>query len=308
MVLSITFYPLYKLFLRFLKRSWLSSLATLLVILAVIIGPFSFIISSLAGEIADVYSAIQDKGIESVTNVQSHPALQELMQRLSSYRILQKLNLQESVLSTLKAIGEYVVKHVSDVFTNAFVLVMNFIIMCLTIYYFLKDGEALTRYLKNLLPFSEEQKRKLAERVVETIIAAVYGQLTVGVVQGSLGGIAFGVLGISSPVFWGTIMAIVSFVPLFGTFLVWGPAGIILILSGSYAKGIGLLLFGALVISSVDSVLKPLIIGGKAKLHTLLVFFSVLGGIKFLGFLGFILGPLIAALCLSLFEIFTEET
>jgi predicted PurR-regulated permease PerM len=102
-------------------------------------------------------------------------------------------------------------------------------------------------------------------------------------------------------------MAIFSFVPLFGTLLVWGPAVVILILSGSLGKGIGLLIFGALIISNMDSVLRPLIIGSKAKLHTLLVFFSVLGGIKFLGFLGFILGPLIAALCLSLFEIYTEE-
>ena len=207
----------------------------------------------------------------------------------------------------MKTVGEYVVKHVSDVFKNAFVLVLNFVIMCLTIYYFLKDGETLTEYLKNLLPFSEEQKRKLVERVKETVIAAVYGQIAVGIAQGTLGWIAFWILGLPSPVFWGTVMAIFSFVPFFGTLIVWGPAVVILILSGSLGKGIGLLLFGALIISNIDSVLRPLIIGGKAKLHTLLVFFSVLGGIQFLGFLGFILGPLIAALCLSLFEIYTEE-
>lgn len=307
MVLSITFYPLYTLFLKYIKRSWAASLLTLLAILITIFGPFSYIVSALTGEITSVYVAIEEKGIETITNIQSYPKLQELLQKLASYEILKGFDLQEGIVNSLKTVGEYVVKHVSDVFKNAFVLVLNFVIMCLTIYYFLKDGETLTEYLKNLLPFSEEQKRKLVERVKETVIAAVYGQIAVGIAQGTLGWIAFWILGLPSPVFWGTVMAIFSFVPFFGTLLVWGPAVVILILSGSLGKGIGLLLFGALIISNIDSVLRPLIIGGKAKLHTLLVFFSVLGGIQFLGFLGFILGPLIAALCLSLFEIYTEE-
>lgn len=306
-VMSIVFYPLYALFLRFIKRRWAASLVTLLLILLLMIGPFTLIISSLAGEITDLYSAIESRGIETVTNIQSYPRIQEMTQKIASYKILQGFNLQESVVSALKSFGEYIVKHVSGVFTNALLLVVNFIIMCLTIYYFFIDGGSLIEYLKKLLPFSEKQKIKLVDRVKETVMAAVYGQLAVGIAQGTIGGTAFWVLGISSPVFWGSVMAIVSFVPLFGTLLIWGPAGIILILSESYAKGIGLLLFGAIIISSMDNVLKPLIIGGKAKLHTLLVFFCVLGGIKFLGFLGFILGPLIAALCLSLFEIFSEE-
>jgi predicted PurR-regulated permease PerM len=307
MVLSITFYPLYKLVLKYLKHPWAASLVTLVAILVIMFGPFSYIVSALTNEITNVYSSIEEKGIDTITNIQSYPSLQELLQKLASYDILKGFDLQESIVNSLKSVGTYFVKNVSNVFRNVFVLLFNFIIMCLTIYYFLKDGETLTEYLKKLLPFSEKQKLKLVERVKETIIAAVYGQLAVGIVQGAFGGIAFWALGLSSPIFWGTVMAITSLVPLFGTFLVWGPAGLILILSGSLVKGIGLLLFGALIISSIDSVLKPLIIGGRAKLHTLLVFFSVLGGIKFLGFLGFILGPLIAALCLSLFEIYIEE-
>jgi len=307
MVLSITFYPLYKLFLKYVKRSWAASLLTLLAILITIFGPFSYIVSALTGEITSVYIAIEEKGIETITNIQSYPKLQELLQKLASYEMLKGFDLQEGIVNSLKTVGDYIVKHVSDVFKNAFILVLNFVIMCLTIYYFLKDGETLTEYLKNLLPFSEEQKRKLVERVKETVIAAVYGQIAVGIAQGTLGWIAFWILGLPSPVFWGTVMAFFSFVPFFGTLLVWGPAVVILILSGSLGKGIGLLLFGVLIISNIDNVLRPLIIGSQAKLHTLLVFFSVLGGIQFLGFLGFILGPLIAALCLSLFEIYIEE-
>lgn len=115
------------------------------------------------------------------------------------------------------------------------------------------------------------------------------------------------IFGLPSPVFWGMTMAVFSLVPLFGTAIIWGPAGIILILGGSYGKGIGLLLFGFFIIGMADNILKPIIIGGRAKLPTLFIFFSVLGGISFFGAIGFVLGPLILALCLSLLEIYTTK-
>jgi len=139
------------------------------------------------------------------------------------------------------------------------------------------------------------------------VVAAIYGGVAAGIAQGILGGIAFLIFGIPSPVFWGTAMAFFSFIPVFGSFLIWGTAVLFLILSGSLLKGIGLLLYGVLVISSVDNVIKAWVIGSRTKLHILIIFFSVLGGMMFFGFVGFILGPLIAALCLSLLEIYTYE-
>ncbi len=307
MVLSITFYPLYNVFLKLIKRPWAASLITLIIILMLIIGPFTYIVGSLVNEITNIYITIEDKGFETITKIQEHPRFASVFEKISSYKILEDFDLQEGTVTTLKAIGKYIAQHISDLFKNAVILIVSFIIMCLTIFYFLKDGAILTSYIKKLLPFTDKQKKRLEQRVKEMVIAAIYGGLAVGVAQGTLGGFAFFMFGISSPVFWGTTMAFFSLVPVFGTFLVWGPAGLILILSGSYAKGIGLLLFGMLVISTVDNIIKPLIIGGRTKLHILLVFFSVLGGIKFFGFLGFILGPLIAALCLSLLEIYTVE-
>jgi predicted PurR-regulated permease PerM len=307
MVLSITFYPLYKLFLKFIKRPWAASLLTLIIILIIMLGPFSYIVGTLVSDITDVYSTIEEKGFETITKIQTHPSVAGIFEKISTYKIFEGLDLEQSAINTLKTIGKSIAERTKDVFKNAVVLIVNFIIMCLTTFYFLKDGNTLASFIKRLLPFSETQKDRLEERVKEMVIAAIYGGLAVGVAQGTLGGIAFFLFGLPSPVFWGTAMAIFSLVPLFGCFIIWGTAGVILLLSGSYAKGIGLLLYGALIISSVDNIIKPLVIGGRTKLHTLLVFFSVLGGIKFLGFLGFILGPLIAALCLSLLEIYTFE-
>lgn len=307
MVLSITFYPLYKLFLRWIKKPWASSLLTLFIILLIILGPFSYIVGTLAGDITKVYSSLEEKGFEPLSAIPTHPKITALMDRISSYKIFEKIDLQQSAVATLKSIGKYIAEHTKDIFKNAVVLIVNFIIMCITIFYFLKDGNTLAQFIKKLLPFSETEKDRLEERVKEMVIAAIYGGLAVGVGQGTLGGIAFFFFGLPSPVFWGTAMAMLSLVPFFGCFLIWGSASIILLLSGDYARGIGLFLYGTLIISSIDNFIKPVIIGGRTKLHVLLVFFSVLGGIKFLGFLGFILGPLITALCLSLLEIYTFE-
>lgn len=307
MVLSITFYPLYKFILRSSKRPWSASLLTLIIILITILVPFLFIISSLANDITDLYSMIEQRGIENIINVDIHLRIEEALRNLIPAGVFQKFNIQASLVATLKSIGDNVVKNVSGIFKNAFILGVNFIIMCMTIYYFLKDGEVLAAYLKKLLPLTEEQKHRFEERIKQTVIAAVYGGLAVGVAQGTLGGIAFWAFGLSSPVFWGTTMCVLSLVPLFGTFLIWGPASLIMFLSGSYMKGIGLFLFGALIISSVDNIIKPLVIGSRTKMHTLLVFLSVLGGIKFMGLVGFILGPLIMALFLTLIEIHAAE-
>ncbi len=305
MVLSITFYPLYKVLLKFVKRPGISSIITILIIMVLIVGPFTYIISALVNEVTNIYSNIEEKGFDAITKIQEHPGFTSIYKKLGSFVAAENLDLKKGIINTLKTIGEYIGKHISDIFTNAVVLIMNFIIMFLTIFYFLKDGEKLAEYLKGLLPFSGEQKRRLTIRAKEMVIAAIYGGVVVGLAQGILGGLAFLIFGLPSPVFWGTAMAVFSLVPLFGTFIVWGPASLFLFLSGSYGKGFGFLLYGILIISMADNILKPIIIGSRTKLHTLLIFFSVLGGIKFFGFIGFILGPLITALSLSLLEIYT---
>lgn len=307
MVLSIIFYPLYKLSLKFVKRPWAASLITLLIILTIMLGPFSYIVSSLVGEITDVYSTLEKKGFESLTNIDNYPAVSAFFEKLSRYKIFQQIDLQESAVQTLKSLGKTIAGQTKNVFKNAVLLIIGFILMCITTFYFLKDGNTLAIFIKRLLPFSEAQKDRLEQRVRQMVIAAIYGGLAVAVAQGMLGGVAFLIFGLPSPVFWGTAMAVLSLVPLFGCTIIWLPTGIYLLLSGSIMKGIGFLVYCLLLITSIDNIIKPLVIGGRTKLHTLLVFFSVLGGIKFMGFLGFIMGPLVTALCLSLLEIYTFE-
>jgi predicted PurR-regulated permease PerM len=137
------------------------------------------------------------------------------------------------------------------------------------------------------------------------VIATVYGGILIALVQGLLGGLTFWVLGLASPVLWGTAMALFSFVPLGGTALIWGPAAVILLIAGKITKGIILVAIGVFVIGSVDSFLRPLLVGARTNIHPLILFFAVIGGIQAFGMIGVIAGPLIATLCVTLMEIYT---
>jgi len=306
MVLSIVFYPLYRVLLRSLRFPSLASLSTLIIILVLIMGPFAFIIGSLIDDVTTLYTTIEEKGFAFINEIMEHPVVTSVVERLRFSKILEGLDLKEGVITTLKGIGEYIVQNVSHLFGNIVVLIINFFIMCFSIFYLLKDGGALVNYIKGLLPFNDVQKESLARHVRETVIAAIYGGIAVGAAQGLLGGIAFYIFGIPSPVFWGVTMTFFSFVPVFGTFLIWFPASLILFFTGNYLNGVGLLLYGVLIISSVDNIIKPIVIGRRTRLHILLIFFSVLGGIQLFGFIGFILGPLITSVSLSLLEMYRK--
>jgi predicted PurR-regulated permease PerM len=141
-------------------------------------------------------------------------------------------------------------------------------------------------------------------RTREVIDASVYGVITVAVIQGALGGLAFWALGLPSAIIWGVVMVFLSMVPMLGAFLVWVPAAIYLALTGQYVKAVILVLWGTLVIGMIDNFLRPKLVGGRTRLHELLIFFAVLGGLNVFGVLGVVLGPVVLAITLSLIDVY----
>jgi predicted PurR-regulated permease PerM len=181
---------------------------------------------------------------------------------------------------------------------------IDFIFMVLSIFFLLEDGPRFVEKVGNYIPFSKRQQERLLSQTKGIVVSTIYGGVTVAVIQGVIGGVAFAILKIPSPVVWGTAMFIASFIPLVGTFVIWGPAVLYLVFQGSLWKGITLLLIGIFGISAADNVLRPLIMRDKMQMPILAIFFSILGGIKLFGFIGFIMGPLVLALFVSVFEIF----
>ena len=180
-------------------------------------------------------------------------------------------------------------------------------IMLYLLFFFLRDGTKIVRLLRHYLPLGDDYERLLVSRFSDTTQAVIKGTILISVLQGIIGGVLFGLVGIPNPVLWGATMGVLAIMPLIGTSVVWLPAAIILMVTGSFWSGMIILLVGALVISSVDNFLRPILVGRSTKMPDSLVLLSTIGGIATFGVSGFIIGPIIAALFLSLWTIFEEK-
>jgi predicted PurR-regulated permease PerM len=184
--------------------------------------------------------------------------------------------------------------------------IFSSIIMLYVMFYFLSMGEVLLRKILYFLPLDDNNEQKLLKRFTSVARATIKGTLIIGVMQGAICGIAFAIAGIHGPVFWGSVMAVMSIIPAFGTAIIWFPALIILALTGHFT-GVAILavLCGA-VAGNLDNVVRPRLVGKDTKMHDLFVLFGTLGGISMFGLLGIILGPIVAALFITIWEIYGE--
>ncbi len=303
-VFSVVFYPIYVFLSKYIKVKSIASSITVLIILVAIIVPITYLSFLLIGELEKFGDYTNSAGLQSVRDLFEKMKASSHFEKLSSLIGQGNMPTYDQFMDNIKKIGSILAANLSIRITNIISAAINFLFMIFTIFFLFKDGPGFLRKLKDYLPFNEEQKTRLATQMKDMIVSTVYGGVAVAVIQGLLGGIAFYVIGINSPVLWGIAMSVMSFVPLVGTLAVWGPTSVYLIIQGDYMNGIGLVLYGIFVISMVDNILKPLIIGSRTKMPTIVIFFSVLGGIKAFGIIGLIMGPLIMAVFVSVFEIF----
>jgi predicted PurR-regulated permease PerM len=191
---------------------------------------------------------------------------------------------------------------------SATMITVNFLFMLFvllyTMFFFLIDGERLLGKILYYLPLEDKDEQIMLEKFTSVTRATLKGTAVIGVLQGTLAGVAFFAVGIPSAVFWGTVMAVLSFIPGIGSALVWGPAVLILFGAGHWGRGLALGLFCALVVGSIDNFLRPRLVGKDTRMHELMILFSTLGGIAMFGVLGVIIGPIIAALFVTVWEIY----
>ena len=183
-------------------------------------------------------------------------------------------------------------------------VVVQMFFVVFTMYYLFRDGDRILGVIRDALPLERKQAEDILERTRDVVGASVYGLFSIAIIQGTLGGLAFWVLGLPSAIVWGVAMVFLSMIPMLGAFLVWVPAAIYLFATGHYLKGIFLVLWGTLVIGMIDNFLRPKLVGGRTKLHELLIFFAVLGGLQVFGVLGIVLGPVVLAITLALVDVF----
>lgn len=308
-VFSIVFYPLYAFILKRLKWKHLASLITLIIILLLILGPFSYLSFILTQEIVAMMGKIEKGTLDPMGTIMQHPYINDVLSKMLFFFNVSEGQFQKVLIDMISQIGKASTGFIKSGLGNIASAAIDFIFMIFSIFFLLEDGPRFVEKVGDYMPFSKKQKEKILAQTKGIVVSTIYGGVTVAVVQGVIGGFAFAILKVPSPVVWGTAMFIASFIPLVGTFVVWGPAVLYLLLQDHLWKGIILMLIGVFGISAADNVLRPLIIRGKMQMPILAIFFSILGGIKLFGFIGFIMGPLVLALFVSVFEIFryTEE-
>jgi len=218
--------------------------------------------------------------------------LQKIKQWLSSAAV----NTSQLAASHLMSFGQ-----------NALRFAVLTLIMLYLLYFFFKDGERLISAVGRAIPLGDERERNLFIRFAEVSRATMKGTFVVGLVQGSLGGLLFWLLGIEAAIFWGVIMVLLSFLPVLGSSIIWAPAGLILLVTGSPFKGLFLLAAGTGIISLADNLLRPRLVGRETRLPDFLVLLATLGGLTLFGISGFVIGPVLAALFLTVWEMFGQE-
>ena len=173
------------------------------------------------------------------------------------------------------------------------------------LFFFLRDGLALGNAIQSILPFGPKRNEELMTRTAELVFAGSMATLTVAAVQGLTGGIVFAALGLPAPIFWGVVMGFCALLPLFGTALIWGPAVVGLLAMGAWGKAAILLVLGLVLVGGIDNLLRPILVSSKTQMNGLVVFISILGGVTAFGFVGLVLGPVVAAAIISLLELGT---
>jgi predicted PurR-regulated permease PerM len=214
---------------------------------------------------------------------------------------------QESLVKPMSGLAEIALQQSTTIVGGAAGVIFNIVVIVFTLFFFLRDQAAVLESVRRLLPLSTENANAVLKTARDVIRACVLGGGAVSLAQGTLAFIGFWFIGVHSPLLWGVATSAFSFVPFVGAAAVWVPWTIVLLVTGQVGDAIILGLWGALAISLVDNVLRPIIIGDATKLHTLLIFFSIIGGIRVFGFLGLIMGPVVLAVGLALVEIFRRE-
>jgi predicted PurR-regulated permease PerM len=306
-VLVILFYPLHRrILVRLNSPSWSALVSCLIVIFAFLI-PITLLTLAVVNEasrLSDQVQAMQSSGYDLLDP--NSPYTGKFVRWLGKYVDLNQLRSEGAITSRLRGVAGEIASRTFNLIGGLLGIVVQVFFIIFTMYYLFRDGDRILHALRALLPLSHDQATEVFNRTSDVISASVYGVIVIAGIQGTLGGFAFWVLGLSSPLLWGMVMMLSSMIPVLGSFIVWVPAAAYLALSGSYWKAIVLVLWGAVVIGSIDNFLRPKLVGGKAQLHELLIFFSVLGGLRVFGVLGIVLGPVVVAITLALIDVYRQ--
>jgi len=308
LIIAIPFHPIHDRLGRIIRNRSGAALVSVLIVLLIIIVPAMLLCLATINELSNAFQSLSEK---SAAEGGWAPYLTRISDAASawigSHVHAPDFDLRRELLSRLGQISSIAGSIATSLVGNVASVLLQGILTLFILFFMLRDGHSGRRLLAALIPLSHDQVERLVSSVTDTIIADMYGVIGIAIAQGLLMALAFWVLGLPSPFLWGAVSSVVSLLPVGGTAVVWLPGSIILFVSGHWVKGIILLAWGAGVVGMLATVVQPIVLGRRAKLHTLQIFLGLLGGIQAFGLIGIFLGPIIISATHALFHIIREE-
>jgi predicted PurR-regulated permease PerM len=308
--LAILFNPLYKRLLKKMpKRRNLAALATLAICLVIVIIPLAIVTVSLVQEASLVTQRIRTGEINFGRYLQQ--IIGVMPQWL--FNLLERFGLSnmEAMLSRIgqgaAQTGQLIATQALNIGQNTFDFVVSFALMLYMLYFFMRDGAALSKTVREALPMARPHTHFLLNKFTNVIRATVKGNVAVAAVQGALGGLAFWALGVQGALLWAVLMAFLSLLPAVGAALIWLPVAIYFLATGHVWEGVALIVFGVVVIGLVDNVLRPILVGKDTQMPDYIVLMSTVGGMALFGVNGFVIGPVVAALFMATWDLFASS-
>jgi len=309
-ILTYLFYPVYKRIKKLLKSQSLSIFVTLIFIVIIFLLPFVYVASQIPGQASNMYGYVQENIIgNGFFDLDCKGSDSMICNTFNVAGNLKFLDIDSTINTVFKKITSFAGSAVASIpniiLSIAFALFISFFLF--------KDGKKLVNSFISIVPLDNKTSNKLAEQFATVTKSVVFAHLIVAIVQGAIGTLGFFLFGIPSPLFWGVVMAIFALLPVIGPAIIWLPASIFLIINGivlnSYfiiGKGIGLIVFGVLIISTIDNILRVKLIGDTGEVHPLTVFIGLIGGVNLFGLTGIFIGPILLSLLVTYIKDFSN--
>ncbi len=302
-VLTYIFSPVYKKLKRVIKNKHIASFLMCVIIILLFLVPVGLIVSSLARDFVGVYG--------DALNFLSNTDLN--IDALNSY-VFEKVGIEFNLRSLVINTSSFTIGKIQSFLVSLPQKILNFFILFVLMYYLFKESDVVTKRVKDFLPIKRIYKKELIKEVQDVTHAVVYGHIITALAQGAIGTLGLFIFGIKGALIWGLLMFFFSLMPFIGPPLVWVPASLYLLIRGVLehspnliGRGIGLFLYGALIISVIDNVIRPKVIGTRAKINPAIILLGVIGGLYLFGFVGLILGPLILSIFFTTLKIYEEK-
>ena len=300
-IIAVMFYPMYKWVDKYLKHPGVSSFVMLVTVLVVLILPLALLSTLVVNQTFDLYQSVAARDLEADVS-----AVAEWIERTPFMPYVDQAKTEwPNHIAKVTQIGtNLIIKWASGITQNSARFFFMFFLFLYSLYYFFKDGKMILQKLMHLIPLGDKYEEMMFNRFTSVTRATMKSTFLIGGLQGVTAGVLFWAVGIQGALIWGVIMTILSIIPAIGSVIVWLPAGLVLLAIGNIWQGVTVLAVGAFIISMMDNLLKPPLIGKDVEMHPLLVLFSTLGGLILFGVSGFIIGPIIMSLHIAIMSIY----